>query len=104
MRSNGDESHRALIRDTALLLMVQNKALLTHTDLIQVGPWRAMCAGCSSASEVWFGGREGGKDRLERMCLPTAHLGAGVTSWVSWPLSPWSCTLTWSRIPRGWRG
>lgn len=39
MRSNGDESHRALIRDTALLLMVQNKALLTHTDLIQVGPW-----------------------------------------------------------------
>lgn len=101
MRSDGDKSHQTLIRDEALLLIVQNKALLTHTDLIQVGPCGAMCVGCSSASEVRSGGWEGGKDRLEPTCLPTTHLDAGVTPWVSWPLSLWSCTLTWSRTPRG---
>ena len=103
MRSQGDESHRALVTDAALLLMVQNKALLTHTDLIQVGPCGAMCAGCSSASAVRSGGQEGGKDRLERVSPHRPPWCRG-TSWVSWPPSPWSCTLTRSRIPRGWRG
>ena len=61
MRSQGDESHRALVTDAALLLMVQNKALLTHTDLTQVGP----CGGYVCGLLLCFCGPFWGSGRRE---------------------------------------
>lgn len=75
LRSNGDKSHQAFNQREALLLMVQNKALLTHRDLIQVG---RVCR-LLLCSEVRSGvGKEGRTDWHPRV-FPNAHLD-GVTS------------------------